>query len=99
MTARMDRRLYGPAPNAWMKRSSMTSETLAMRAADVGSPPRLLRTVLGGLLAGATLFRSVTQRSDERRSGPWKRLMLDVFTALLTTNEDQIRGLRFRPSS
>jgi hypothetical protein len=45
-----------------------------------------------------TLFRSVTQRSDERRRAPWKLLMLDVLTALLTTNEDQIRGLRFRAS-
>jgi hypothetical protein len=46
-----------------------------------------------------TLFRSVTQRSDERRHAPWKLLMLDLFTAFLTTNDDQIRGLRFRPSS
>jgi hypothetical protein len=46
-----------------------------------------------------TLFRSVTQRSDERRSAPWKLLMLDLFTALLTTHDDQIRGLRLRPSS
>ena len=56
----------------------------------------ILRRIAYTLL---TLFRSVTQRSDERRSAPWKRLMLDVFTALLTTNEDHIRGLRFRPSS
>ena len=56
----------------------------------------ILRRIADTLL---TLFRSVTQRSDERRSAPWKRLMLDVFTALLTTNEDHIRGLRFRPSS
>jgi hypothetical protein len=47
----------------------------------------------------ATLFRSVTQRSDERRHIPWKLLLLDIWTALLTTNEDQIRGLRLRPSS
>jgi DDE_Tnp_1-associated/Transposase DDE domain len=46
-----------------------------------------------------TLFRSVTQRSDERRHVPWKLLLLDLFTAFLTTNDDQIRGLRFRPSS
>ena len=56
----------------------------------------ILRRIAYTLL---TLFRSVTQRSDERRSAPWKRLMLDVFTALLTTNKDHIRGLRFRPSS
>lgn len=46
-----------------------------------------------------TLFRSVTQRSDERRHMPWKTLLLDLFTALLTTSDAQILGLRFRPSS
>lgn len=56
----------------------------------------ILRRIAYTLL---TLFRSVTQRSDERRRTPWKLLMLDVLTALLTTNEDQIRGLRFRSSS
>jgi hypothetical protein len=38
----------------------------------------ILRRIAYTLL---TLFRSVTQRSDERRSAPWKRLMLEVFTA------------------
>jgi hypothetical protein len=42
-----------------------------------------------------TLFRTVTQRSDERRHVPLKLLMFDVLTALLTTNKDEIRGLRF----
>jgi hypothetical protein len=46
-----------------------------------------------------TLFRSVTQRSDERRHVAWKTLLLDLFTALLTTNDAQILGLRLRPSS
>jgi len=32
-----------------------------------------------------SLFRSVTQRSDERRDGPWKTLMSDCFFALITT--------------
>jgi hypothetical protein len=32
-----------------------------------------------------TLFRSVTQRSEERRQVPWKRLMGDVLFALVTT--------------
>lgn len=45
-----------------------------------------------------TLFRSVTQRSDERRRASWKLLILDVLTAFLTTNDDPIRGLRFRSS-
>jgi hypothetical protein len=56
----------------------------------------ILRRIAYTLL---TLFRSVTQRSDERRRAPWKLLMLDVLTAFLSTNEDQIRGLRFRSSS
>ncbi len=46
-----------------------------------------------------TLFRSVTQRSDERRHVPWKELMLDLFVAFLTTTEQQIRDLRPRLSS
>lgn len=46
-----------------------------------------------------TLFRSVTQRSDERRAMAWKDLMLDVFVALLTTSDEQAQGLRLGPSS
>jgi hypothetical protein len=32
-----------------------------------------------------TLFRTVTQRSDERRAIPWDTLMTDFFVTLLTT--------------
>lgn len=46
-----------------------------------------------------TLFRSVTQRSDERRHVPWKELMRDLFVAFLTTTKQQIRDLRPRLSS
>lgn len=46
-----------------------------------------------------TLFRSVTQRSDQRRHVPWKDLMRDVFVAFLTTTDQQIRDLRPRFSS
>jgi hypothetical protein len=46
-----------------------------------------------------TLFRSVTQRSDQRRLVPWKDLMLDLSVAFLTTTEPQIRDLRQRLSS
>lgn len=56
----------------------------------------ILRRIAYTLL---TLFRSVTQRSDERRAMPWKELMLDIFVALLTTTDDHTRGLRLRPSS
>jgi hypothetical protein len=40
-----------------------------------------------------TLFRSVTQRSDERRAVPWKGLIEDVFFALLTTTNQQLAAL------
>lgn len=43
-----------------------------------------------------TLFRTVTQRSDQRRHLPWKTLIADVFFALVTTTSDQLRGLRSR---
>jgi hypothetical protein len=39
-----------------------------------------------------TLFRSVTQRSDERRAVPWKTLMTDVLFALVTSTEYQLRN-------
>jgi hypothetical protein len=39
-----------------------------------------------------TLFRSVTQRSDERRAVPWKTLMTDVLFALVTTTDYQLRN-------
>jgi hypothetical protein len=41
-----------------------------------------------------SLFRSVTQRSDERRHVPWKLLMTDLLFALTTSTEEQCRGLR-----
>jgi predicted transposase YbfD/YdcC len=53
----------------------------------------ILRRIAYTLL---TLFRSITQRSDERRHVPWKTLLLDVFTALLTTSQPQIAELRLR---
>jgi hypothetical protein len=44
-----------------------------------------------------TLFRSVTQRSEERRHVPWKALIRDVLLALVTTNELEIAHLHKRP--
>lgn len=41
-----------------------------------------------------TLFRSVTQRSDERRAVPWKTLMGEVSFALIMTTNEQVSGLR-----
>jgi hypothetical protein len=51
----------------------------------------ILRRIAYTLLS---LFRSVTQRSEERRQVPWKRLMRDVLFALVTTTHPQLAGLR-----
>jgi hypothetical protein len=40
------------------------------------------------------LFRSVTQRSDERRVTPWQTLMTDFFVALITTTEHDLRDTK-----
>jgi predicted transposase YbfD/YdcC len=53
----------------------------------------LLRRIAFDLLA---LFRSVTQRSDEKRATPWRRLMQSVQLALFTLTEPQAAGLRAR---
>jgi len=47
----------------------------------------ILRRIAYTLLS---LFRSVTQRSDERRATPWKTLMSDCFFALVTTTATQL---------
>ncbi len=41
-----------------------------------------------------TLFRSVTQRSEEKRSVPWKRLMRSVLRTLTAADERTLEGLR-----
>lgn len=56
----------------------------------------VLRRIAYTLLA---LFRSVTQRSDARRSVPWKSLFRDVLVALLTATPAQLDGLRRRASA
>ena len=38
-----------------------------------------------------TLFRTVTQRSDERRAAPWQTLMTDLVVALISTTELELR--------
>jgi hypothetical protein len=43
-----------------------------------------------------TLFRSVTQRSDERRAVPWRELLEDIRDALLTLSDAHLQGLRRR---
>ena len=51
----------------------------------------LLRRIAYTLLA---LFRSVTQRTDERRAVPWKTLMSESYFALATTTDHELRELR-----
>jgi hypothetical protein len=51
----------------------------------------VLRRTTYTLLA---LFRSVTQRSEQRRSTPWKDLMRAVDIALLTFSASDSTGLR-----
>lgn len=51
----------------------------------------ILRRIAYTLLA---LFRGVTQRSDERRSVPWKHLLEDVYLTLLTATAQHLHGLQ-----
>jgi hypothetical protein len=51
----------------------------------------ILRRIAYTLLS---LFRSVTQRSGERRAAAWKTLMTDVLFALVTTSTEQLQNLR-----
>lgn len=43
-----------------------------------------------------TLFRSVTQRSDERRAVPWRSLLDDIRDAMLILADHHLSGLRRR---
>ena len=43
-----------------------------------------------------TLYRSVTQRSDEKRRQPWKQLMGAIYHALITATAKVLEGLRRR---
>ena len=43
-----------------------------------------------------TLFRSVTQRSEERRGMPWRRLLGWVRDTLVGITDDEVAGLRRR---
>ena len=43
-----------------------------------------------------TLFRSVTQRSDDQRAVPWPLLLRDVLLTLVAATDDQLDGLRPR---
>jgi hypothetical protein len=54
----------------------------------------LLRRVALSILA---LFRSVTQRSEERHATPWKQLMRGLERALFKLQEADLEKLRVRP--
>lgn len=54
----------------------------------------ILRRVAYTLL---TLFRSVTQRSDQRRHTPWKKLINSVFRTLIGSDQSTLAGLRPHP--
>lgn len=56
----------------------------------------LLRRLAYNLLA---LYRSVTQRSDERRQTPWKTLLRWVYNTLIKAQADDISGLRTRKAN
>jgi hypothetical protein len=53
----------------------------------------LLRRVAYNMLA---LFRSVTQRSEERRATPWKDILRWVYQALFSATAEDSAGLRTR---
>lgn len=49
---------------------------------------QLLRRFAYNLMA---LFRSVTQRSAEKRETPWKTLMRELYKALLTLSKSAVQ--------
>ena len=53
----------------------------------------LLRRLAYNMLA---LFRSVSQRSEQRRQVPWKELMRWMYNALIGARQDDLVGLRAR---
>jgi predicted transposase YbfD/YdcC len=53
----------------------------------------LLRRIAYNMLA---LFRSVTQRSEEKRGTPWKDILRWVYNALIAAQETDLAGLRRR---
>ncbi|MBN1605471.1 MAG: hypothetical protein JW940_02505 [Polyangiaceae bacterium] len=54
----------------------------------------MLRRIAYTLL---TLFRSVTQRSDDRRHTPWKKVISSVFRTLVASGQSTLAGLQPHP--
>lgn len=53
----------------------------------------LLRRIAYNL---AALFRSVTQRSEERRRTPWRDFLRSIYNSLIAATPEQVEGLRTR---
>ena len=56
----------------------------------------LLRRIAYNMLA---LFRTVTQRSEERRQTPWRDMVRWLYQAVIAATTDDLFGLRARESS
>ena len=54
----------------------------------------ILRRIAYTLL---TLYRSVTQRSEQRRNMPWKKLIKSVYRTLIAAGQSTLAGLRRHP--
>ena len=74
----MNRRIYG------MLAKRLDEAALAQVSPRAALVVATLRRIAYSIL---TLFRSVTQRSDQQRAVPWKPLMRDVLFALVATTE------------
>ena len=46
-----------------------------------------------------TLFRSVTQRSEDKRAMRWQDLLRAVYNTAIALNEEALKGLRTRTIS
>ena len=53
----------------------------------------LLRRIASNMVA---LFRSVTQRSEEKRKTPWKNLLRQIYNAVITGELAEVKTLRPR---
>lgn len=56
----------------------------------------LLRRIAYNMLA---LFRTVTQRAEERRQTPWRNLVRWLYQAVLAATDEDVNGLRTRKAS
>jgi hypothetical protein len=56
----------------------------------------LLRRIAVSLL---TLFRSVTQRSEDQRQVPWRQLIRALYNTLITARHQHLDGLRLRAAA